>query len=98
MITEENADQYIELIQALKDKELEFLDHDGKWVPLTSLGFHLPLNRYRRKPKPEEFWIIKYRDGSAKAFTDKEDALERQRDAARYFGYKPKFIHVKEVL
>lgn len=57
-VNKENAKQYIPLLEALADGELQIQQQLGEWLdaPMDSsigMHFHLPPERYRRKPKPK---------------------------------------------
>lgn len=55
-MTKENAAEYLPLIEALRDGELQ-VNQEGGWVDCVDTNLRLPASYYRRRPKPREWWI-----------------------------------------
>jgi len=77
-MTKENAHIYLPLVQALADGELQFdISDPGKpprWSPQSVAEFNYPPERYRRKPKPREWWANIYPDGRGHLHTSQDEA------------------------
>ena len=51
--------EYAEAWQAFLDDELQVTEHYGDWEDWSaqSPAFDLPPEKYRRRPKPKEYWL-----------------------------------------
>lgn len=68
----------------------------GRWEDLPTEcreDFDWDTFDYRIKPKPREWWLLQFDDGTACATNSRDDAIRRAS-----FSGNPEIIHVVEVL
>lgn len=88
-----NAHLYLPAVEALRDKELQWLNPStGKWQDTDCAGFEYTPDCYRRRPKPREFWVVVEKDGSGVAYPKRAEA-----DLRTFLCKKPT-IRVREVI
>lgn len=90
-MTRDNAAQYLPLVEALRDGELQWICNDGVWAtvsPHDDVAFDEAPSFYRRRPKVREWWLLITPSGEIKA--------SRMSITASSNGYEA--VHVREVL
>jgi len=100
-MNKDNAHLYLPLVQALADGKVIQVSAGFKsarvWSDLENVEFTESPGRYRIKPEPREWWLVRSSaSGSfAKEFPNEQDA----RAYAETFGYAALVVvHVREVI
>lgn len=95
-MTKDNAHLFlpriVDLVAALAEGQLQWKNSSGVWEDTANVNFDSDPLRYRRKPKPREFWVRVYHSGEVgAAYTESE-----HKEAAPITAGT--FIRVREVL
>jgi hypothetical protein len=96
----ENAKDFLPLVQALADgKTIQFRHNaSAPWVDMSSeFGFGYPLENYRIKPEPREWFLLRDPDDGLFSGVPYPTRIAAEK-VAQNGGCYSEVIHVREVL
>lgn len=76
-MNKDNAKDYLPLVQALAEgKEIQMLNCHDQWQDSVELELCYPASRYRVKPEPRRWWLVKANSDryQSVAYTDPQSA------------------------